>query len=52
MLLIIITVLLILMPSSNAALQSNGSAGTKQKLNDWIINIRKLVILREQMTIS
>lgn len=42
MLLTIVMALCILMPSSNAALQSNGSAGTTQLLNDWIINIRKM----------
>ena len=41
-LLIMITALLILMPTSKAALQSNGSTVAKQSLNDWFINIRKM----------
>ena len=41
-LLIMITALLILMPTSKAALQSNGSTVAKQSLNNWFINIRKM----------
>ena len=41
-LLIMMTALLILMPTSKAALQSNGSTVANQSLNDWFINIRKM----------
>lgn len=42
---IAVLVLLITVPNSNAALQSNGNAGTTKKLNDWIINIRQMEAL-------
>lgn len=41
-LLIIVMVLLILMPSSKAALQSNGGTIAKYALKNWVTNIRKM----------
>lgn len=41
-LLIIVMMLLVLTTNSNAALQANGSTGTTQSLDNWMINIRKM----------
>lgn len=51
-LLMIATALLILMPSSNAALQSNGSTGTTQSLDNWLVNIRKMEALNGGMGLT
>lgn len=51
-LLMIIAVLFILMPYSNAALQSNGSAGTTQSLPNWLVNIRKMEALNGGMGLT
>ena len=40
--LITVTMILVLMPTSNAALQSNGSVPTTQVIDSWIVNIRKM----------
>ena len=41
----ILSVLFIIMPNSNAALQSNGQAGTTQAIDNWLLNIRKMEAL-------
>ena len=51
-LLTIVTLLLILMPNANAALQSSGNAGTKQTVNNWIVNIRKMEALNGGMGLT
>lgn len=51
-LLMIATALLILMPKSNAALQSNGSAGTTQTIDNWLPNIRKMEALNGGMGLT
>ncbi len=43
--LLTVLVLLVFIPNSNAALQSNGNAGTTMLKDNWLINIRRMEAL-------